>query len=31
MSIATCTECETELDTDFTTECQCEDMIFKWE
>lgn len=24
-------ECDTELDTDFTTECQCEDLTFKWE
>ncbi len=31
MSIVRCIECETDIDTDFTDECQCEDMVIKYE
>ncbi len=29
MSVVRCTECGKEVDTDFTDECWCEDMIIK--
>jgi len=31
MSIVRCTECEKEVDTDFTDECWCEDFTIKYD